>query len=137
MSSTGAIWSKQQSNVKREEYTDFYQMISDKYYTYHSHFDATTFTYERVVFFLFSSQYTNCTKCLQSCSITCFDYHLFCGLDNCSNFENSDNNKSFCSDSYMILIASIYCFRMVSIDTSIICKITRNIINTEYARKRE
>ena len=30
MSSTGAIWSKQQSNVKWEEYRDFNQMISDR-----------------------------------------------------------------------------------------------------------
>ena len=37
-------------------------------------------SYGHILFFLFSPQYTNCTKCLQSCSITCFDYHLLCGI---------------------------------------------------------
>ena len=54
MSSTGAIWSKQPSNVKAEEYRDFYQMISDRndepYYTYHSHFDTSTFSAQCVLY---------------------------------------------------------------------------------------
>ncbi|ETO25118.1 TNF receptor-associated protein [Reticulomyxa filosa] len=55
ITSSGAVWTKNPSEVKEWEHKEFYQLISNHYdspfYTYHSHFDATKFTAQALIYF--------------------------------------------------------------------------------------